>query len=382
MNQPYIFQRAAVKIMQDRRSLFLTFFTVAELVRNKFYRTDNLDIAKETGFQRVLNESRAKALAKDMNAANEADQTFLPTSVFLATRGKIDYDETTKEITFSTAPDAGVCPFSVVDGQHRIEGVKKAAKTNQRLEKFPIAVTIAPELTDAEQMLQFLIVNTKQQQVSRGVAQFIHARFTKMQGVDDLPYIPAWVKRKVEKGTDHDAMRIATYLNTEEGSPWQGKITMEDDENRISRHIKQASFVDSLKQYVLSANNPLARMSEEKRRRILKNYWRVVVDIFCDDQAGESVVFKSIGVVFFHMLSAEIIGECCDSQQFKEQDIRNCFEAAREHLDSDEVMSPQWWKSGTGEAGGLNRGAVAKIVSDFASAIRQSAAKSGEDYSA
>lgn len=383
MTDNLMFRRAAVKIQQGKRVLFLTFFTVDELVRDKFYRVDKLDISAEKGFQRVLDMARAKGLARDLLEADQKDECFLPTSVFLATAGKIAYDETKREISFSTASEAGVCPFSVVDGQHRIEGAKVAAEDNLRIREFPIAVTIAPELSDPEQMLQFLIVNTKQKVVNKGVEQFINKRLIEMKGFQQLPYIPKWVSRTIEKGSDRDALNIASFLNEEEDSPWQGKIQMADDTEKARGRIKQHSFVGSIKQYVLSANNPLARMDNEMRRKILKNYWHAVVGIFCSDDVPDSIVFKFNGAVFFHILSAEVIGRCRDERNYEVSTIKKYFESAREFLteNGQEAMTPEWWQSGAG-ASGLNRGAIQKIAAEFSEAIREAAALEveSEDY--
>ena len=72
------------------------------------------------GYQRVLNESRAKRLAQYLLDGQAEQDAFLPTSVFLATNNDIPFDPQTNTIAFDVSQ---IGPFNVVDGQHRIAGL-------------------------------------------------------------------------------------------------------------------------------------------------------------------------------------------------------------------------------------------------------------------
>ena len=52
----------------------------------------------------------------------------------------------------------------------------EACEENPALNEFPMPVTLATNLKEVEQMLQFLIVNAKQQSVDKGVVQHISSR--------------------------------------------------------------------------------------------------------------------------------------------------------------------------------------------------------------
>ena len=356
-------RRPAVRIRQGKRDLFLTSFCVSDFFAEDFCRVDRLDVQNARGMQRLLNTARARSFGKDILGAYEYDEAFLPTSVFLATGGVISYDESTKELFFESTPDAGICPFDIVDGQHRIEGLKMAAKENKRLRNFPISTIIAHEMTEAERMLQFVTVNTKQQPVNEGVAQHIIARFTGMDGLEQLPYLPQWLERQVKTGDNELALRIAKFLNDEDSSPWRGRIRFADNDTRDPRiTINQAAFVRSVRRHLLAKNHPLSQVvtDEQRQRRILRNFWIAVERIFISTDADEkSVVFKTTGLEFFHSISAPVINQLAKRMDYTVEAIEECIESVGDYLPSSaaEMMSPEFWQSGN-KASGMNRGAT------------------------
>ena len=375
-------RKPAVKIRQGKRVLLLTSFTVRDFTRENFYRVDRLDVKASAGMQRLLNERRIKSFGRDMIGADEHEEAFLPTSVFLATEGDIGYDENNKELFFDPSSDGGICPLDVVDGQHRIEGLKWAAqdKNNEHLMSFPITTVIAPKLTEAERMLQFVIVNTKQERVDPGVEQHIIARFTKMLDVENMPHLPDWLKRKVEKGDDDKALSIAIALNSDDDSPWHGRIQLADEYRSPERTITQQTFVKSVKRHLLARNHPLLQITpdEKKRLSILKNFWRAIENIFVDTSSdAPTVVFKYIGMEFFHAISAPIMNQLAKEKSYTADEFERSIRSAESDLTSDVagIMLPDYWQTG-GTASGLNSGAIAKLAKAFADALAQ--ANSGD----
>lgn len=390
-------RKPAVAIQQGMRRLYVTSFTVRDVMRDGLYRVDRLDVQEGTGLQRLLNESRARGFARDLVDADEHNQAFLPTSVFLATEGSVSYDERSKEIFFDDDKAGGVCPFDVVDGQHRLEGLKAAANSKERLLDFPISVVIAHEMSEAERMLQFLIVNTKQQPVDKGVAQHITARFTRMDGVQDLPYLPKWLDRDVKRGSDDQALEIARQLNGDSDSPWRGRIQLADEVKSRRHTITQKTFVTAVKRNILNQHHPYNNLSvqnEGKRVRVLINYWRAVDKLFvgvprvepgvakargaarfrrATDPGTNSIVYKNNGTEFFlSIFSAVLSALMRDGNNYTEKAFRQCLEKAAEHLDPrDQVaMAPKFWESG-GRAAGMNRSGIGTLAHEFRAAITQ-----------
>jgi DGQHR domain-containing protein len=242
-----------------------------------------------------LNKARAKKLADYIVAGQESEDAFLPTSVFLATDKSIDYDELNHTIQFDTSL---VGPFSVVDGQHRLEGLKMAVERDDRVLNFEVPVNIAINLPKIAQMCHFLIVNTTQKSVDKSVEQRIIARLTEALDVEeDLPNLPKWIQRTVMTGDVDKAIKYVDYLNKTVGSPWFGKIRMANSQTDGGT-INQKTFVTALRKYVLTANNPLDVFKDfEKEKKIFLNYWKAIQSVLDDGHAGTLYKYSGRGRV-------------------------------------------------------------------------------------
>jgi DGQHR domain-containing protein len=361
--------RPAALVRQGSLRLYATSLQVSDLKRPNFYAIEKLDPDEGgPGFQRLLNEGRAKRLAEYLLDGQTEKDAFLPTSIFLATKNNIPFDSSTNTITFDVGQ---IGPFSVVDGQHRIAGLILAAEKNPDLLEFEIPVNIAVGLDDIAQMCHFLIVNTTQRSVDKAIEQQIVARLTKMIGLEKTPMMPRWIRRQVEKGEDARALSAANYLNTDSGSPWLGKIRMANDESEGAT-INQKSFVTSLKKHIFSANNPLSNpVWDVNRPMILSNYWKAVTELLVDPQSTTStVLYKTIGVELFHMVSPTVFTHLAAQSDFKKDTIKALFKKGFENLPPEHIgMShPEWWQSGNG-ASGINAGAIRKLASALGHAI-------------
>jgi len=366
----------AIRIGQGKRHLFLTYLTVRDLRQDNFYRVDKLDVKKSTGMQRLLNETRAKSFANDIVGANKENEAFLPTSIFLATEKTLSYSDETKKLSFDTDI---ICPLEVVDGQHRIEGLKIAADKELGLLDFPISTVIAHELNELEMMLQFVTVNTKQDPVHDSVKQGIIARFTEKFDLERLPYLPSWLGKKVRLGHDRHALKIAMELNEDEKSPWYSLIHLAgEDKDRVRNTINQATFVKSVKRHLLSRNHPYGSLpvDNDKKIGILRNYWRAIRSIFVDVETDETptpllntVVFKYTGLEFFHFISARVFYQLAKNGKYTVEAIESCINSVRDYLENTpDMMFPEYWKVG-GKAGGLNAAAIRRLAGEFNDAL-------------
>ena len=374
------FRKSAVKIMQGKRTLFLTSLTVRDFMADGFYRVDHLDVQGNTGMQRLLNKARARSFGKDIIGANGHNEAFLPTSVFLATGGSIDYDENTKEMFFDSASHVGVCPLDVVDGQHRIEGLIYAATEDKNLLNFPVSAVIAPNMSEAEKMLQFVVVNTKQRPVNIGVAQHITARFTQMLELENLPYLPSWLEKQAGAGDDYKAIDIANKFNNDEKSPWQGRIRFANEAKDARHAINQATFVQSVKRLILTKNHPLNNFSDDKRFRILGNYWIAVANVFISPANGVGgsadfgfVIFTGNGLEFFHSILSPLMFQLAKTKVYTVDAIEACIRSAEDYLPADnaDILSPEFWEKG-GRGNAFNRGAMAQLANEFSDALKAS----------
>jgi DGQHR domain-containing protein len=264
-----------------------------------------------------------------------------------------------------------ICPFSVVDGQHRLEGLKMAAQKDPRVLDFEVPVNIAINLPYIHQMCHFLIVNTTQKSVDQSVAQRIIARLTDALDVEDMPSLPKWILNTVEKGEVDKAVKYAIYLNEISDSPWKGKILMANDDSNGTL-INQRSFVKAIVKYVLTANNPLTIIEKdfEKQKKIFLNYWKAVANLL--DHGNSAVLYKYNGVELFCKFSIPFFIKLQDRRDFKvhtmEKLLASCFENVEGEYAG--VGHPEWWAKGN-KASGLNVSAINVISQELTKALHK-----------
>lgn len=365
--------RPAALVRQGSLKLYATSLKVSDLMIKNFYKIESLDPEKEeTGYQRILNKSRARRLAEYLIEGQRDHDAFLPTSIFLATDKDIEFDATKNQITIDIEK---VGPFNVVDGQHRIAGLVEAAQSSQSIRDFEIPVNIAVSLDGISQMCHFLIVNTTQKSVDKAVEQQIVARLTNMITVENVPNLPRWIRKQVERGDDERALALIRYLNTNEDSPWKGKIGMANQVTDLeSVTIQQKSFVASLKKNILVASNPLAAMEFEQQKKILRNYWKAIASLLSDESEDrQSVLFKTTGLEVFNIASVTVFTHCATRGSFTTETITDLMRSAFGNLPTEfaAATSPDWWLRGEG-ASGMNQGASRKLAQAISIAINSS----------
>lgn len=362
--------RPAAIVKQGNLQLYTTSLRVADILMDNFYDIERLDPDNpdDKGYQRVLNKGRAKKLADYLIAGQDNHDAFLPTSIFLATDKDIAFDAESNSITFDIDK---IGPFSVVDGQHRIEGLKLAAEKKPAILSFEVPVNIGINLPKVAQMCHFLIVNTTQKSVDKAVEQRIFARLSEVIGYEDVPNLPKWIQRIVESGDDEVALKIADYLNDTAESIWYGKIEMANQDIK-SAQINQKSFVKFIKKYVLTANNPITLKTLEQQQKIMLNYWNAIANILYINKP--TVLFKYVGVELFCRFSLPIFNKLINIGNFKVATIEKVIRETFDNLDGEYIGlgHPEWWLSSTGVAGGLNSTASGKLLQELTKALHKS----------
>lgn len=364
----------ASRVRQGALVLYTTSMKVKDLVLDGFYNVETLDPddTNDKGYQRLLNKARAKKLADYIIKGQDSQDAFLPTSVLLATDKAIEFNNTNNTIEIDTS---FVGPFSVVDGQHRLEGLKMAAEKDDRVLDFEVPVNIAINLPKIAQMCHFLIVNTTQKSVDKSVEQRIIARLSDALDVEDLPSLPKWILNTVEKGEVEKAVKYADYLNEMEDSPWFGKIKMANS-NSDGATINQRSFVKAIVKYVLTANNPLAIVNDfEKEKKIFLNYWKAIKIIL--DDGNSAVLYKYNGVELFCKFSIPFFMKLQDRGSFTVSTMETLLRSCFDNVEGDYagVGHPDWWAKG-GKASFLNAGAINVISHEMSKALHKASMNS------
>jgi DNA sulfur modification protein DndB len=111
------------------------------------------DEDSEKGFQRTLNETRAKDIARYLDEL----KGIIPSALILSAQdnARLTIDSNKREISFVTNPNS----FMVLDGQHRLYGLLKSTK------KYVIPVIIFNKLNSTQEVNLFIDINTTQKGV-------------------------------------------------------------------------------------------------------------------------------------------------------------------------------------------------------------------------
>lgn len=363
-----IITRPAAIVKQGQLTLYSTSLKVSDLLIPKFYSVETLDPEDDNdkGYQRLLNRARAKRLADYIVDGQETKDAFLPTSVFMATHKNIDFNSTNNTIEINIDE---IGPFSVVDGQHRVEGLRMAAEKDNRVLDFEVPVNIAINLPRIAQMCHFLIVNTTQKSVEKGVEQRIYQRLTQSLEVEDIPNLPKWISKTVQKGEDDLALKYVDFLNTDSESPWLNKIKMANQDSKDGT-INQQSFVKSIKKFVLVVNNPIVIQTTEKQHKIFLNYWKAITNILGIDEP--TVLFKYNGVELFCKFSVPFFNKMINMPDFKVSTMENLLSQTFDEVEGDYagVGHTDFWTKGS-TASFLNSGAIAQINTELIKALHK-----------
>lgn len=366
---PKVIKRPAALVKQGSLTLYATSLKVSDLLMPSFYSVETLDPenTNDKGYQRLLNKGRAKKLADYIVAGQETLDAFLPTSIFLATHKDIPFSSSDNTIEIDIER---IGPFSVVDGQHRVEGLRMAAEKDPRVLNFEVPVNIAINLPKIAQMCHFLIVNTTQKSVEKGVEQRIFARLTQSMELEDIPNLPKWIANTVHRGEDEKALKYVDFMNTHQESPWLNRIEMANEENNEAT-VNQKSFVKAIKRYVLVANNPIAALPEDKQLGIFLNYWKAITNVLGTDEP--TVLFKYNGVELFCKFCVPYMSKMINMPNFKVATMEALLRQTFDNVDGDYagVGHTEFWVKG-GKASFLNSGALNVINAEMAKALHKS----------
>ena len=352
-------ERAATRITQGGLTFFLTYLQGQEVAKPGFYNIERFEPETKEGYQRVLEGRRAKELTDFLvDALEKGEYPAIPTAAFLATEQKLEYDPD-RNLLLSDL--AAVCPFNVVDGQHRLEGIKAAVVDNPSLRSFQLPVTIAAELPIDHQMYHFFVINSTQKGIDQALRQRITANFIDRYNIKEMPTLPRRLRREVERRTQADATEMVEHLNNTEDSPLCGRIKLVNDQDPLRGRLNEAPLANILKQHVLSASNPISgRESPHRMSGIIVNYLEAIRRYYDErnTEGEELLLFRSSGMYFFIALSKWFFQAVYNTteEDFTVDSLLAIFELMADEVDDDMrlVFDPPWWVSGRGGAS-MNR---------------------------
>jgi DGQHR domain-containing protein len=194
-------QRPIVVVSQNKRKFFLTMLTARDLVQISYASVRNRD-TEEGAVQRLLNPRRIDSL-KDFTLKGGD----YPNCIIL---NWVDQRQSLRIKGRSVFIPIKDRVAQIIDGQHRVEGIRAAIKARPRIGLLEIPVAFYQHLTTQECADIFLSINTEQKPVQRSLVFDLYD-VASAHVVD-----PAAVR----------ARDIAARLNELDGSPFNALIRL------------------------------------------------------------------------------------------------------------------------------------------------------------
>lgn len=293
-------------------------FYISSINANDLYfmsKVDIMTISKNeddysySGIQRKLNEEKVKGIENYLEAY---DATF-PNSIIVNVNSnkikEVNQDSMVLEYSNDT--------FTVIDGQHRINGFRK-----NKIKDFDLVISMFRDLSETEQSRIFTTINSEQTKVNASIQAY--------QYIKDEVDTP----RKL-------CASLAILFTTELNSPWRNKIKILGEKDEYSQEgiISLSAFVNPIinmiyddRDYNKIRNKLVENGNKSKRSilgdfkykdkilwdlyldtdekvfyKILSNYFKVIADILRDDWGnGSSLLTKTTGYNAIMMLFKDL----------------------------------------------------------------------------
>ncbi len=128
----------ALEIEQNGRTLYVTSLTAGQLKDEDYVRTDEWSPRHPEGYQRKPTDTRVAAFARFVGKARGVS----PLSVTLSVRDPVKFIR--KEDQFGVLKIPKDVPLWIVDGQHRIKGLRSLVEENPEFENYTVPAVIMP----------------------------------------------------------------------------------------------------------------------------------------------------------------------------------------------------------------------------------------------
>lgn len=258
---------------------------------------------EEGAVQRVLNQGRINSIKAFTLQGGD-----YPNAVVL------NWVSQTNKITTNNGALAfttGEGLAQLIDGQHRIAGIKAAIEEEKGLGKLELPVVIYRNLSTQECADIFLSINTEQKPVPRSL-------------VFDLYGVAS------ENIVDHAAVRardIAMFLN-EPGSPYEGEIKMPGSAKRQGG-IPLSSAVTGIKPLVEDNGvfEQIAVTELELQKQIILNWFTALQHTYGDNWNDKGNVFQYASgfLAAMDFLRLQLIPYCNTQESFEVKTIQTAL---------------------------------------------------------
>lgn len=332
---------------QSNIKMYITTMNIEELVANSFVA--HYDSQTGEDYQRPPVPSHYRKIAQYFINDNNP---ILPSAIIAAiSESKVKYDEAKAEIML-------LDKLRIVDGQHRIEGIKAlknfstngARKYEDVKMSFGLPVIIM-EIKPADEIVEidaFINLNSKGKRVKTDLAEALKAKKISMKNKGDL------ISKPDADSIAALSMDIVRRIGNKKECFWKNIIIMPDENgNRNKQPISSLAFQRAIKpivsKYLMQRDtNGLTQEDVENEIiSIIEYAWNCVTERWkecfsADGKYDERYnICKGIGVVPLFNILAE------KGMSVNDEINADCVKKYKELLEKSEVKSSDWYIGGT-----------------------------------
>jgi len=342
---------------------------------------------RKKGYQRELSPTRLGKGVYGVTGYLLNQMGIFPTSILVNIRkseGEVKFEKIEQlndniEIGYINIPDN--VRWYVLDGQHRLEGLKAAMREYSEFEKYPVIITLTNE-DEFYEVLTFYIVNDRAKSVPTDLAyRLLQRMLLEIQA-------PKWVERVLITGAAYRkavAANVVDYLNYKPNSPFRGKIREVGEPPKPEHIIKDAVLIRYVAE--IMKEKTFEGLYDEELADLLIDYWGAIAEIYpkCFERPKDYMLLSTIGISSFSKLFPTIYAYCARDGDVSRRNMKKYLSYLLEKVEEQDLkdlnvkldvdfrrpIDERWWHKvdGPGIIHGTGEGHYKRIAENFAKKI-------------
>jgi len=358
--------------------IFVTSMPLKSLWKADIDRWSNLN---REGYQRITGESRFGPGQGSITRYLMNELGAFPTSVLINIRGKVDFSsikQIAENIDYGTMTIPDDSKLIIIDGQHRLEALKRIRAKKPELENYPVPVSLMNLDDKFDEMVHFFIVNSRQKSIPTDLV------YRQLQNFMEKAIIERrqWIKDTIlgpKQERQALSATIVDFLDTEStNSPFRGRIQYVGQQ-REERHLVKDYYLARFLTKILS-EKALRGLAPPKLANLYADYWSALQDLYpnCFKKPEEYSLLKTTGIATYTYLFPTVFAYCAADGKINKNEFSKYLEMLFEEIDSEELepdfqkpLDEKWWSAAHGPAiaRGTNEGAFEEIVKNMTKKI-------------
>lgn len=337
-----------------KTDIYITSMTLNDLEKATI---DRWTRGNKRGYQRPPSEARFGTGRGSIVRYLLNELGSFPTSILINIRGKLDYQpirKLTSAIELGEIDIASTETPIVIDGQHRLEALKRAAIKQPEIRNYPLPVSVMNLADKFEEMVHFYIVNSRQKAIPTDLV------FRQLQVFSEQAVLGGkdWLK-EVILGPREQRAALASFivdaLEEDKNSPFHDAIQYVGEERQphhLLRDYQLSRFISTiLKEKALSGLSP------DRFATLYGEYWSAIKDLYPEsfNNTQEYRLLKGSGVATYTYLFPTVFAYCAAEGKISKSQFKFYLSMLKEKISDERLeldfrrpIDDDWWSMSHG----------------------------------